>query len=82
MPGLSRWSLDLGTPPSLASLSTTSYVIHPSAWKGFSPKSISSIARISHPIATPGLHPLRPTVPSTAADHKRSEPTSLNTMAQ
>src|SRR5215211_7343561 len=41
-------------------------------------KSIFSNARSSPPIATPSLHPLRPTVPSIAADHKSSEPTSVD----
>ena len=43
--------------------------IHPTAWKECSTKSISSIARISPPIATPGLQPLRPMIPSITADH-------------
>ena len=52
--------------------------IHRSAWKVDSAPFISSIACSSPPIATRGLHPLWPTVPLLTADHKRSEPTSVN----
>src|SRR5215211_2308236 len=49
MPGLSGWSLDMRpAPPSLASLSTTSYVIHPSAWKVLSPKLARGICSWHH----------------------------------
>jgi hypothetical protein len=60
------------------------------ASKAYSPECVEgafSEVHIQHrsqlaPIATQGLQPLRPTVPSIAADHQRREPTSVNAVDQ